>query len=105
MAEILFESLPDKLRKHLPKYPLPAMRIGRLAVDKELKGQGIGEFLLMDALALGARLFSEVGIFSIIVDAKNLSAVKFYQKYGFIQFQDRKDSLFLPIKTVVKAFQ
>ena len=105
MAEIHFESLPEKDRKKVPKYPLPAMRLGRLAVDENFKGQGIGEHLLMDALSLSSRLNDQVGVYCVIVDAKDNSAVRFYKKYGFIPFQDRVNSLFLPMKTVLKAFQ
>lgn len=104
MAEIIFQSLPESLQKRVPRYPLPAMRIGRLAVDKKFKGQGIGEFLLMDALALASKLYTEIGIFCVTVDAKNSNAIRFYKNYGFIPFLDRKDSLFLPIKTILKIF-
>ena len=43
--------LPEETAKKLPRYPLvPATLLGRLAVDKDHQGKGLGEFLLMDAL-------------------------------------------------------
>jgi len=49
---ITADELPDKLAKTLPRYPqLPVILLGRLAVDQSCKGRGIGQFLLMDALA------------------------------------------------------
>src|SRR5262245_5909152 len=44
------ESLPPDLAKRLPHYPVPAAIIGRLTVDRSHQGQGLGEFLLLDAV-------------------------------------------------------
>src|SRR5438552_2711507 len=39
--------LPDAFARKLPRYPiLPAMLIGRLAVDEKYRGQGLGGILL-----------------------------------------------------------
>lgn len=43
-------TLPHRLVRRLPKQPLPAALIGRLAVAREAQGQGIGRMLLADAL-------------------------------------------------------
>jgi len=103
MAEILYENLPEQSRKKLPRYPLPAMRIGRLAVDIKYQGLGLGSRLLVDALRRAINLFDDIGIYSVLVDAKNESAVHFYEHYGFIRFPDRSNTLFLPIETILKA--
>src|SRR3546814_10256142 len=44
------DSLPANQAKRLPRYPVPAVVLGRLAVDESKRGQGLGAFLLMDAL-------------------------------------------------------
>ena len=44
------DSLPANQAKRLPRYPVPAVLLGRLAVDEGKRGQGLGAFLLMDAL-------------------------------------------------------
>ena len=42
--------LPASQAKRLPHYPVPAVLIARLAVDRDAQGRGLGEHLLMDAL-------------------------------------------------------
>ena len=44
------ESLPAEEARRLPRYPVPAALLGRLAVGDGMKGKGLGTFLLMDAL-------------------------------------------------------
>ncbi|MFH1831835.1 MAG: GNAT family N-acetyltransferase [bacterium] len=105
MGEIRFESLTEESRKKLPRYPLPVVRIGRLAVDKDMQGKGFGRHLLMDALFRAWRVSQEIALFSVVVDAKDESAKNFYLRYGFVPYSDRDFSLFLPITTIQKLFQ
>ncbi|MBI3258295.1 MAG: GNAT family N-acetyltransferase [Ignavibacteriae bacterium] len=100
MAQIEFESLSHNFQQSLPKYPLPAVRIGRLAIDKNFQGKGLGEHLLMDSLERCERVSKEIAVFAVIVDAKNNKAKDFYIRYGFIPFIDRNLSLFLPMSTI-----
>ncbi len=105
MAEVSFASLPDSVTKRVPRYPLPSMRIGRLAVDHRYRGQKLGELLLVDALQRAVNLFHQVGLFAVIVDAKDAVAEGFYEHFGFKHFVDRPASLFLPMGSIVKAFE
>ena len=57
MAQIVFNDLPDKLKKGIPKYPVPAMRIGKLAVDICVQNKGLGAILLKDALLRAVNIF------------------------------------------------
>ncbi|MBR8838984.1 MAG: GNAT family N-acetyltransferase [Stigonema ocellatum SAG 48.90 = DSM 106950] len=100
MAEIQRESLPENYRRGLPRYPLPAMRLGKLAVDKSMQGGGLGKRLLINCFHRSLRLSSEVGIFALTVDAINEQAKQFYLKYGFIPFEDNELSVFIPMKTI-----
>jgi len=85
----------------LPRYPVvPATLIGRLAVDKRYRGKGIGELLLMDALARCAQVSKQVACAAVIVDAKDDTAKRFYIKYGFIELPGVENRLFIPIATV-----
>jgi GNAT superfamily N-acetyltransferase len=43
------EDLPPEMARRLPRYPIPAAILGRLAVDRAYQGRGLGEFLLFDA--------------------------------------------------------
>jgi ribosomal protein S18 acetylase RimI-like enzyme len=91
--------LPPDTAKKLPRYPaVPAVRMGRLAVDQDFKGQGLGAALLADALARAAR--SEVAAFALLVDAKGDEAAAFYRHHGFIGLPESPLTLFLPLATV-----
>ena len=103
-STIEFESLTDSDRKGLPAYPIPAILIGKLAVDSSAKGQGLGTELLVDALFRAVKASLEVAVFAVRVDAIDSTARDFYLKYEFIPFHDRPLSLFLPIKTIIKEF-
>jgi predicted GNAT family N-acyltransferase len=95
--------LETKYTKKLPNYPyLPAILIGRLAIDKDCQGQKLGEYLLLDALHKSFK--SEIAAFAVIVEAKNEQAVNFYKSYGFIHFVDNSNKLFLPMNTIAKLF-
>jgi len=84
-AGILLQSLPKALAKRLPHYPsVPAVRLGRLAVDAAYRGRKLGTALLWDAIERSLR--SEIGVFGVIVDAKDEQAERFYQHHGFLPF-------------------
>lgn len=105
MDKIEFEVIPEKYKKGLPRYPLPAMLIAKLAVDKSMQGTGLGKKLLMQCFRKAISLSSEVGVFAITVDAINEQARQFYLKFGFIPLEDNKLSLFIPMKTVLTVFE
>lgn len=93
--------IPDDAIKSLPRYPLlPGLLLGRLAVDSNHQGKGIGAHLLIDALNRTSSISNQVGIIALIVDAKDESAAKFYKHYGFIDFPSNKLKLFLPTTTI-----
>ena len=102
---ILLPELPADKAKRLPKYPrIPATLLGRLAVDKSRQGTGLGEHLLMDALARSLRASSEVASYAVVVDAIDERAIRFYRRYDFTPFPDKRNRLFLPMTTIAKAF-
>ncbi|MGI9056565.1 MAG: GNAT family N-acetyltransferase [Pyrinomonadaceae bacterium] len=92
----------DEVPENLPRYPIPVAHIGRLAVDKKTKGQGLGELLLVDALQKISKIAEQMGIFAVEVYALNESARKFYLKYGFTELLDDTLHLYLPVKTIQK---
>jgi ribosomal protein S18 acetylase RimI-like enzyme len=101
-ASLPLTELSADEKHRLPRYALlPAGLIGRLAVDQKYQGQQLGSALIMDAAARAAR--AESAIFALIVDAKNDSAITFYQRHGFRSFASRPASLFLPIATALQA--
>lgn len=101
-ASLLLADLPIATVKKLPRYPtVPAVRMGRLAVDQAFKGQGLGSAMLADALERTAR--SEIAAFALMVDAKDDMAADFYQHHGFIALPDSPLTLFLPLATALSV--
>src|SRR3990167_11185480 len=90
--------LPEIVKAKLPKYPIPIARIGKLAVDKNYKGQGIGGFLLYDAFSNILDVSQKIGTYAVVVDAKDDEAKAFYKKYEFLELQESALTLFLPIE-------
>jgi ribosomal protein S18 acetylase RimI-like enzyme len=98
-ASVELSALPEATAKKLPRYhSVPAVRMGRLAVDRDFKGVGLGGALLADALRRSTR--AEIAAHALIVDAKNAKAADFYRHHGFIALPSSALRLFLPLATV-----
>ena len=96
--------LPDAVARKLPRYPLiPATLLGRLAVDQRHQGMGYGRFLLADALYRAVR--SEIASFAVIVDAKDESAKRFYERESFHPFPDQPLKLFRAMADIELLFR
>lgn len=95
-----FESLPDEVRRRLPRYPVPVVHLARLAVDRSVRGLGLGEALLFDALRRAERVADVLGVFAVEVAAKHERAREFYLRYGFRSLEDERLHLYLPIETI-----
>lgn len=100
-ASIDFQNWPVALR--LPRYPVPVLRIGRLAVDLRAQGKGIGVALLQHAMHLAASTAEKIGLYAVVVDAKNEAVANFYARYGFQRFPDQGLSLFLTTDVIRRA--
>ena len=87
--------------RKLPRYPVvPAALLGRLAVARSHQGRGLGGVLLADALKRSAR--AELGVFAMVVDAKDEAARRFYEHHGFTVLPGASRRLFLPIDTALQ---
>jgi GNAT superfamily N-acetyltransferase len=82
-GHIEIDRLPASARKQLPRYPLPVLRLARLATDSTARGSGVGRALLRFVLDLALRMSDDFGCVGVLVDAKP-DAVEFYAKHGFI---------------------
>lgn len=95
------KDLPVEVAKKLPTYPVvPVTLLGRLAVDERYKGQGAGEFLLVDALQRAFTQSAQIAAAAVVVDAIDEQAAGFYRHFGFIAFPGQPRRLFLPMKTI-----
>lgn len=104
-ATISIDELSERQQKKLPRYPhVPATLIGRLAVDKQTKGQGLGSMLLLDALARAHRASVTVASFAVTVDVLEVEPdpLKFYEQYGFTRVKSHPRQLYLPMATIDK---
>ena len=108
-VEIL--QLPPALTRRLPHYPLPVLRLARLAVDQAFQGQGIAAALLRFVLHLAADQADALGCVGVLVDAKP-GAKSLYERFGFVALEVTDGAsetrpaptpLFLPIDTVRRA--
>jgi GNAT superfamily N-acetyltransferase len=91
------DDLPEELARKLPRYPIPAALIGRLAVDRGFHGQQYGKFLLLNAFERVMRASDAIAIHAMVVEAKDDKAAAFYAKYGFVTFSGQPRRLFLPL--------
>lgn len=98
-------NLPPQASRHFPNFPLPIARLARLAVDTSQQGRGLGEDLLLDALARCLRVAEEVGIVAILIDAKHERAKAFYSRYEFDALPEHPLTLWLPLSALRKLFE
>ena len=93
--------LSGAMAKKLPRYPLvPVARIGRLAVGVAFQKRQLGAALLWDA---GLRsMQSGMGVFALVVDAKDDTAAAFYRHHGFVNFSSSPLTFALPIATLAR---
>jgi len=89
----------DAWRKKLPRR-IPGVRLGRLAVDRQYQGTGLGELLLVDALTRAQRIYTEGGGIGLFVDAIDEQAAGYYQRFGFVASPDNPLLLFLSAKVM-----
>jgi GNAT superfamily N-acetyltransferase len=102
---IALNDLPEGQKKKLPRYAqLPVTLIGRLARDKSISTKGVGEFLLMDALARCLKHAAQIAAMAVVVDAKDDAAERFYLHFDFLPFQQTPRRLFLPMAQIAALF-
>ncbi len=91
--------LPVELARKLPKHPITAALIGRLAVNQQAQGAGIGKLLLVDAIKRTLAVSDEIAIYAMVVDAIDEQAERFYRPFGFTYLCAGSRRLFLPLKS------
>ena len=105
------KTLPSaRLRRRLPAYPLPVLRLARLGVDRRAQGPGVGSALLRHVLSLALEQRDSLGCIGVVTDAKP-EALAFYTRYGFEPLEGVREGalhggpvpLFLPLGAVAEA--
>ena len=101
VGQVEARALPSQLK--LPRHPAPMLRIARLAVDKRAQGKGMGRELLAFALHLALEFAERVGLYAVVVDAKDPQAADFYRRLHFEPTLDDDLCLFLPLSRLAKT--
>lgn len=103
---IPLEQVPDSFRKKLPPSysSIPTTLLGRLAIDQDFQGKGLGKLLLIDALKRSYLTGEQIGSYAVIVDPIDDIAERFYRNYGFIELS-HSGKMFLTMKTVKGLFE
>ena len=94
------EDLPKGLHRRLPRYPVPIVLLGRLAVAKSHQRHGLGSILLADALKRVVQASQVMAVYALVVDALQDRAAEFYKQFGFIALPSKPLKLFLPMDSV-----
>ncbi len=97
---------PESIKRKLPQSynSIPTTLLGRLAVDRNFKGKGLGKILLIDALRRSYEVSKEIGSFAVVVDPIDRKAELFYERYDFIKLPD-SEKMFIAIKTLKELFK
>ena len=101
------EDLPEEIARKLPRYDagVPAALIGRLARDERVRGKGVGELLVADAVRRILGAAQALAVLAIVLDAKNERTVTFYEGLGFRRFPLRPNRLFLLASSAISALE
>ena len=111
VGHLEIEDIPSSLRKKLPEYPLPILRLARLAIDRNAQRSGVGERLMRTVFSVAIELREKLGCVGVVVDAK-LGAENYYARYGFVELEVVEGALeerpapkpmFLPLSAVAQA--
>jgi GNAT superfamily N-acetyltransferase len=102
-TSIDLSALPPERAKPIRGYDsVPCILLGRFAIDQRFQGRGLGQRLLLDALARSLQSSEVVAAWAVVLDAKDDNARAFYEKFGFFRILDDEYRLFLPMATIKK---
>ena len=98
VGEVAYDAAPDRLSKGLARHPVPLMVLARMAVAQSWQGRRIGAGLMKDAMARTLQAAEIVGIRAFAVHAKDDTARRFYEHFGFLPSSTDPLHLFVLLK-------
>jgi GNAT superfamily N-acetyltransferase len=104
ICQIKSDMLSPEEAKRLPR-DVSGVKLGRLAVDRNFQRKGIGKYLLVGAMNKFLEIFHRAGGIGLFMDAKDETAMHYYEQFGFIPLPSNPLELFLPLKTIQKALE
>jgi GNAT superfamily N-acetyltransferase len=96
---VMRSAAPGRLSRDAPD-PIPAMLLGRLAVDRRHQGAGLGAALLRQFLLTTVEVSRLTGVRLIVVHATDESAAGFYRHFGFVESVADPLTLLLPVSSL-----
>lgn len=101
MGQINRTSIPNTNK--FPHYPIPVILLARLAVDRQIQGQGYGDITLIKVIRHAAAISNTIPAYALVLDVKDDETMRFYQRYpDFNPLTDNPYRLFLPMKIAKK---
>jgi GNAT superfamily N-acetyltransferase len=104
-ASVAYARAPEMVRRGLARYDVPAFRLARLAVHRDVQRRGLGGQLLLAAGRRCMRAAAEVGGVALLIDAKNDKVAGWYASYGATPLLDAPLTLLLPLATIEAALR
>lgn len=93
-----FDQMPQE--KRLSRYPAPVALLAQIAVDQALQSQGIGRTLLFDAQARARDVSENIGIYALVLDARDEILCPFYERYDFNRCAGESLRMYKTMKTI-----
>jgi GNAT superfamily N-acetyltransferase len=91
--------------QRLPGFPIPGVLLARLAVERRMQGQGVGKYLLREALGRTLELAraGPVAFRLLVTDAIDDAAARFYEHHGFARLRaDAPCRLVLDLEPLIR---
>lgn len=100
VGNVVHDEAPERLKKGIPRHPVPVIILARLAVDTSWHGKGLGAALVADAMRRVLQAADIAGVRAMLVHAGDEAARNFYQHLGFEPFQDKSLTLYRLLKDI-----
>lgn len=104
-ASVVESDLSEEQMKKMPRYPMPAVLLSRLAVDKGQQGKGVGKRLMVDFFRRVYAISKHSGVAFILVDAKDEKAASYYRDLDFVETNTSPLRLALSTGTIIQGFK
>ncbi len=101
-GEVQLAQADERIRRGMPRHPIPAVLLARLAVARDRQGQGAGRELVWHAAALTLRVSRLIAVRALVVDALDEPTAGFYEHVGFTRLVAGSLRLRLLVKDLEK---
>ncbi|MDR0593926.1 MAG: GNAT family N-acetyltransferase [Bifidobacteriaceae bacterium] len=107
MTAVDASAAPESLRRQAPR-AVPALLIGRLAVDRRAQGRGVGTALVAHVLATAVELREKAAFRAVLVDSADPAdpaAVSWWKRFGFEPLTPGSTKLFLASQDIARTLE